>query len=151
MCDKNNALSTSCLYVDMEVDDFATFVFEKNINNALIDLSLGGVENNKDLFFFLVDLMCKGLVMLFGNDKKLELDLVSENDFDLIKTKMALAGIITKLIVSQNIENIPSNVNIRELDYYPDNIQLSEFTFKVTTLNLIYEINFEISHSHCAI
>jgi hypothetical protein len=145
MCDKN-ALAKSCLYVDMEVDDFATFVFKTNINNALIDLSLGGVENNKDLFYFLVDLTCKGLVMLFGSDKKLELDLITSDDFELIKSKMALAGIVTKLNIINNIENIPSNVNIRELDHYPDDIPLNEFTFKVTTLNLIYKISYELSH-----
>jgi hypothetical protein len=146
MCDRDNALATSCLYVDMEVDDFAIFVFEKNINNALIDLSLGGVENNKDLFFFLVDLMCKGLVILFGNNKKLELDTITSNDFGFIKSKLALAGIKIMLNVIENIENIPSNVNIRELDYYPDDIPLNEFTFKVTTMDLIYEITFELSH-----
>lgn len=147
MCEKEARLNQSCLYVDMQVDDFITFMFMKN-TESVIDLSLEGIENNKDLLCFFIDTMCKGLVMLFGKDNRLELDDISINDFDIIRKKMALAGIFINLSVEQNIDNIPAHVNIRDLDLYPNDIELDEFIFKVTTINYIYSITFEISHNH---
>jgi hypothetical protein len=144
MCDKDARLKKSCLYVDMQVDDFVDFMFMKN-TNSVIDLSLEGIENNKDLLCFFIDTMCKGLVMLFGKDNRLELDDISLDDFDIIRKKMALAGIYITLSVDSNINNIPPHVNIRELDSYPNDIELNDFIFKVTTIDYIYSITFEIS------
>ena len=50
--------------VDMEIDDLASFLFTKNINNITTELSLGGIADNKDLFFFCLDLF--GLALGHG-------------------------------------------------------------------------------------
>jgi hypothetical protein len=45
-------MDPTCLYMDMHIDYFADFLFIKNINNSIIELTLPEIENNKDMFFF---------------------------------------------------------------------------------------------------
>jgi hypothetical protein len=59
---------------------------------------------------------------------------------------MGLAGVSLYLNVIPNDEHIFSHINIRELDSYPDNLQLEDFVFKVVTSNYIYSITFGLTH-----
>jgi hypothetical protein len=157
------------LFVDMQINDLANFLFTENINDAIIELSLGGIENNKDLFFFCLDLFCKGLVLLFGTNGKVEVDILDAEKFTIIKKRMRLAGINILL----NIEKIPTlennntttlsliddlvssppdlveaktAINMTELDLEYDHKPLNEYIFKLKMENFIYNINFELIH-----
>jgi hypothetical protein len=153
-----------CLEVDMHIDDLANFMFVRNVNNALVELSLGGIENNKDLFFFCLDLFCKGLVLLFGENGKVDVESLTEEKFNLVKQKMHLAGIDVKLdiymdpsqsttvsLINDNeppdVEPIKTSVNINELDMDDDNKPLSEYVFRLRLDSIIYNIHFDIVHN----
>lgn len=139
---------SSILSLDMNIDDFADFVFIKNVNDAQLEISLGGVEHNKDLFCFFVDLMCKGLVLIYGNmndDNKLSVDIESLtiDNFEFIKKKMALAKIKVILDVYPNELKLPSGVNIRELiEIMPNDAPLEDYIFIVTSQNIICSVQF---------
>lgn len=157
------------LNVDMHIDNLAHFMFIRNINNALVELSLGGIENNKDLFYFCLDLFCKGLVLLFGKDGKVSIDSLILDDFIQVKRKMALAGIDVKLDIykipkdsddneSNNVApalvNAPPDVpearnaiNIPEIESIHDNLELKEFVFRLKMDRVIYNISFELKHN----
>jgi hypothetical protein len=151
----------STLDVDMHINDLAEFMFLRNINDAIIDLSLGGIENNKDLFFFCLDLFCKGLVYLFGENGKVDIEKVSLDNFKLVKTKMELAGINVKLdvlveesttisLVEQDDAPLDiktyNSVNIHELDSESDDKPLSEYIFTLKFEKMKYNIHFELVH-----
>lgn len=131
--------------VEMEIDDFAEFMFCRNINNAILDLSLGGVENNKDLFCFFVDLLCKGLVLLFGKENRVEIENLTMEDFKIVQEKMGCAGIDVHLQVKENIGDIPG-INMYEVTNMSDDAPLETFSLKLTSINLIYNIYFNLSH-----
>lgn len=131
--------------IDMEVDQLASFIFLKNTNNNIIELSLGGVENNKDLFCFFVDLLCKGLVLLFGRDNKLDVDEITEDDFRLVMTKMSLASIKVHLTVFLNDIGLPIGVNIRDIENLSDDLELNKYQFVVVSEKFIYRIHFELA------
>ena len=114
----------------MNINDFADFVFIKNVNDALVELSLGGVENNLDLFCFFVDLVCKGLVLLFGKENKVELDSVSMEDFKRVQHKMHLLGIDVILDVKPNENNLPVSMNVADFENFPPNNDLESYKFK---------------------
>ena len=134
------------LHVDMEVDDFAVFMFKRNVNDAVIELALGGVENTKDLFCFLVDLLCKGLVILFSKElNRIEVDDLTLEDFQVVKKKMGLAGIDVILNLLPNEDHIPPSVNIRDIDFLPENDPLETYKFRVVSFTIIYEIRFAIT------
>lgn len=141
----NDRVADNMLYVDMEVDDFATFVFKRNINNAIIDLSIGGVEHNKDFFLFLVDLVCKGLVLLFGENNRVELDNITLDDFNSIRKKLLCAGIDVDLKVEVNDGDIPG-INLYEIENIPNDVSLDQFRFKITSVSFIYDMGFRLIH-----
>lgn len=129
----------------MDVNEFAEFVFVKNVNDVLVELSLGGVEDNLDLFCFLVDLMCKGLVFLFGgSSKKVELDTLSMQDFEKIRHKMSLIGVRIDLNLQPNDSNMPVSMNVGDFANFPHNDPLESYKFKLTTLTHLFVISFEI-------
>ena len=137
---------SNMLYIDMEVDDLAVFMFKKNVNNAVIELSIGGVEHNKDLFCFMVDLLCKGLVYMFGDENKVELESLTLDDFGKIKDKMRCAGIDVFLDVQANVFGDMPGINTHELENISDNAPLSDYKFKVTSLSHVYQISFNLIH-----
>ena len=141
-------MDPSCLYMDMHVDYFAEFMFLKNINNAIIELTLPEIENNKDMFFFLVDVICKGLVLLFGRDNKVELGDITLDNFRVVQQKMELAGIRVHLDVSPHDMDIPiAKLNLQEIEETkPDNLKLSEYVFTIINTNMIYNMSFELFH-----
>ena len=128
----------------MNINDFAEFVFIKNVNDALVELSLGGVENNLDLFCFFVDLVCKGLVFLFGKDNKVELDCVTMEDFKKVQHKMHLLGVDVILDVKPNENNIPVSMNVADFENFAPNDDLESYKFKLNTISLLYEVKFKI-------
>lgn len=161
------------LFIDMQINDLATFLFKENVNNSIIELSLGGIENNKDLFFFCLDLFCKGLVLLFGTNGKVEVESLDTEKFAIIKHKIGLAGIniildIVKIptlednntttlsLISDtdtDTKSCPPDlvetrnaINMNELDLEYDHKPLNEYIFKLKMDNLIYNINFELIH-----
>lgn len=162
----------SHLEVDMHVNDLADFMFTKNTNNALIELSLGGIENNKDLFFFCLDLFCKGLVILHGTDNKVNLDSITMEQFGDIKNKMELAGIQVNLeliaipenenttisLISDedcisepdDVQAITNSININEIEQEYDHKQLNEYIFRLKMDKFIFLITFNLIHKTSA-
>ena len=155
---------TKNMNVDMHIDDLAMFMFLKNKNNAIIELSLGGIESNKDLFFFCLDLLCKGLVLLFGNDRKVELDSLTPEAFDDVKKKMSLAGINVQLHIEQIyspqtstlttdddgpsdlVDDFRNAINLNELNMDVDCKQLEDYVFRMKMDKIIYNIAFNLVH-----
>lgn len=159
-------------YMEMHINHLADFMFLKNTNNTIIELELNGVEDNKDLFFFLVDLFCKGLVLLFGTDNKVEVGNLSMEDFNTVKQKMALAGVDVNLLITEitsdeenelaeeadtraqykdtdvdapnDIEPANKYVNLNDLEKEPNDKALSEYIFKLKQQKVIYNINFTL-------
>jgi hypothetical protein len=155
------------LNVDMHINDLASFMFIKNKNNAIIELSLGGIQNNKDLFFFCLDLFCKGLVHLFGDNGKVHVDQLTMEQFAIVKQKMSLAGIDVILNIIRlpkdihveyetnldsdvsppDIKEHPTAINISEIDSELDsNKPMSEYIFKLKMHDIVYNINFQLVH-----
>lgn len=130
----------------MHIDHFADFMFVKNTNDAVIELTLPEVTNNKDMFFFLVDLVCKGLVLLFGSNNRLEISSLGMEDFKTIKHKMGLAGIDVHLSLKEGDDFSPK-LNLQHIeDTFADNLPLKEYVFKINNVDVAYEISFDLFH-----
>lgn len=150
-------MSTSPFYeIDMQIDDLAKFLFTENVNNVTVELSLGGIEDNKDLFFFCLDLFCKGLVLLYGKgSKSVGIDTITEEQFKIIKSKMLCAGIKVDLSIypldidvdvkTEDNKSI-SILNIEELNNAPSDKPLQEYEFKLINHDMMYIINFNLVH-----
>jgi hypothetical protein len=137
------------LNIDMNINDFAEFMFKKNVNNAEIYLELGGIEDNKDLFYFCLDLFCKGLIYMFGENGKVNIELITHEQFYQVKQKMLLAGIIVNLTYQDITNNLDQNtvINLDEIEKDENNLNLKDYEFTITTDKLIYKINFDLTHN----
>lgn len=143
------------LFVDMDINNLAEFLFTKNDHNKQIDLSINGIENTRDFFCFCLDIMCKGLVLLFGKDNKVALNDLSLHDFEIVNTKMKCAGIKCLLKVypieeqpetlldlwTQNVLNVQ---NVRMCD---ENMKFEDYHFDIQTMESIYKISFQLTHN----
>jgi hypothetical protein len=130
--------------VELEVDQLAEFIFLRNINNAKIELELCGLEDSKDLFCFCVDLLCKGLVLMYGVEKKVELSELTMEMFNNVKNKMRCAAIEPKLVI------LPNNANrVVGIEYGGDfpskanNLPLTEYCIEIVSADHIYIISFD--------
>lgn len=140
-------------YVDMHVNDLAEFMFLRNVNDAKLVMALGGIEDKKDLFYFCLDLFCKGLVMLFGTDGKVHVQDLTMEQFAIIKKKMYNASIDVDLSVH---EDIPINedegegachINIKHIETMPNNLDIKAYKFVLRADVMVYEVKFDIIHN----
>ena len=145
----------SHLRVDMNINDLSDFLFKKNEFNKQIDLSINGIENTKDLFCFCLDIMCKGLVLLFGKDQKVALNDLTLDDFEQVNTKMKCAGIKCYL-QTYPVEVQPETLldlwtqnllNVQKVRSSDDNMNLKDYHFDIQTNEYIYKISFELIHN----
>lgn len=140
--------------VELEIDELANFMFKRNENNVVLELSLGGIENNKDLFYFILDLFCKGLVLMFGNGtNSVDVDTITYENFLSIKEKMLCAGIQVNMEyypndIPLNDENISKRavINTDEINEASDDKPLIEYVFKLYSLKNQYIISFSLVH-----
>jgi hypothetical protein len=140
------------LNVDMHINDLAQFIFVENINDVQVAMSLNGIDDTKDLFYFCLDLFCKGLVMMFGSDNRVNVHELSYNDFENIQKKMKNAGIVVKLQVHEDIpiEDTPqqhASINIDYINSLRNDLPLSEYTFIMRTNHTVFIVSFEITYS----
>lgn len=133
--------------VDMHIDDLAEFVFLKNANDAKIELTLGGIENNKDLFCFCLDLFCKGLILLFSDDgTRVLIDDMTYEQFELVNKKLACAGIQAHLKVLESDSDIIFT-NVTEIDSDVDDKPVDEYEFRLQNLTHVYKLTFSFAHN----
>lgn len=140
--------------VELEIDELANFMFKRNENNVVLELSLGGIENNKDLFYFILDLFCKGLVLMFGDGtNSVDVDTITYDNFLSIKEKMLCAGIQVNMEyypndIPLNNENLSKRavINTDEINEAEDNKPLNEYVFKLYSLKNQYIISFSLVH-----
>lgn len=150
--------------IEIEVDQLAHFMFIENKTDAIVELSLGGIEDNKDFFYFCHDLFCKGLVLLYGNDNRLIINDVTMEQFLNVKAKMANAGIHVKLdIINNDVredahldDDTPSDlpistlypyVNIQDIELLPCDLELHDYKFEIRlSPSVFYSISFSLFH-----
>lgn len=142
-------------HVELDVNNFSEFLFQKNHNDAQVYIELDGIEDTKDMFFFCLDLFCKGLVQLYGKESRVNLDDLTIENFNVIKKKLMNAGILVNLniYVPREEENTPENttqppsINIDHIQSLPNNLKLSEYIFNINTPTIVYSVNFELVHN----
>ena len=139
------------LEVEMEVDHLAEFMFVKNTNNAIIELSLNGLENTKDFFFFCLDLFCKGLIYLHAPEGEASVNVndLTLEQFAVLRDKMRLAGIDVTLDAQPPDLDIGKDevfMNLQELYTAPDELPMKDYKFMIKCSEFTYAIHFDIFH-----
>lgn len=145
--------------MSIDVNDLANFIFKVNDDKELF-LNVKSLKTKKDLFFFLFDIFCKGIILLYGKDNKMKLNSLELHQFEEIKQKLRFAHIQLNLITydketAKVLEYLPDNDDdiqekniiqgsidkIMEMD---DNDDLSKYIFHLYMNDTLFCINFDI-------
>ena len=131
--------------ISMDIDGFADYMFQKN-NNSIMALTLPELHTEKDLFYFFLDLFCKGLVILFGVNDRVEIDKLTLNDFNIVKNKMKWSGIIANLeIIPETCDLIDGTfINVSDIENLPDNLNIKEYRFNLLTKTSMFSVYFDL-------
>jgi hypothetical protein len=142
------------------LDNFARFIFCEN-DGRPVDIHIHGLDTSRDLFKLCLDLLCKGLFLLYGKDKGgdkgvLCLDDITLDDFDVVQQKLKHAG-IRCILETYQLEECSEDtldlwtqnfLNLQAMDAQdPSKLQLSDYIFELQTATHIYKIKFEVFHS----
>ena len=123
------------------------FVFVENRGNNRMVIESTDFKDNRDLYFFCIELTMKGLSYLYGNGNgKVDIDDLSMEQIENVKSKLGNAAIELLL----DIEEIENGVNDTEIIYdipYNDlekKVKLEEYSLKIIKRETKYTLRFKI-------
>jgi hypothetical protein len=128
--------------LEVPMDKLAELIFQKNVNDASIYIDLSELKNPKDLFFFMVHLMCKGLVLIYGNNGRVNFDELTLEGFANIKSKLRCIG-IDCILTTDNLTHAPHGITYSGLE----STLLSDMKLHVVMPHISYTIHFIPIHS----
>lgn len=134
------------------IDDLAQYVFVRHDPKYRIDLTVvRGIETSKDLFCFCLDLMCKGLVLMFGaEDNKVVVENLRREQFDMVNARLKLMGIECKLDVQPLDAQVSIQERLRRLGaiyHMADDLPLADYALELVSNQAVFKISFNIFHN----
>ena len=146
-------------------------IYENHRGKRLV-IQAESINTTKNLFYFCLDLFCKGLLYCFGDEQnRVRIDTITLPQIQEVIDKLGYTGIMTVIHVEQgkdfmnNIEyhgygdqlaltqqnsvsftSPPQFVqnSLNNIEKKPDNEDLSSYKFHLVIKELIYIIHFEI-------
>ena len=116
-------------------------------------LMMSHMTKQKEIFFFCFELLCKCLVILYGENNRLNLSVLRSQDLDFVKTKLKQLcvkvntieyDIQTAKLLDMNIHcNLMQN-SLNVIMGQLDNEPLKNYILQVQVESTIVEISFEI-------
>ena len=142
--------------INIEVDELAEYIFKTNQCNQIY-INVRCLKSTKELFFFLFDIFCKGIVLLYGKNKKTLLNNLQLYQFEEIKEKLRYAhiklnleiynkdtAILLDMMKEANNEKMIIQQSIDDIINMNDNEDLSKYVFKIFMNESLFCIHFEI-------
>ena len=144
-------------HYNIKINQLAQYIFLKNKLDKPIILNIEkGIDTTNDLYHLCLDLFCKGLVIVFGTNNKIELNKLTLEELQQIIKKLRNANIVTHIdiqsvdemyeqkkistkdprrIIEESLQNSKEN-NSQDLESYKFNLILD---------NSLYIIHFSIA------
>jgi len=149
--DYHNQYSGYTDAITLEVEQLAKYMFLENTDNKLIGLDIHGLGHSKDLFCFCLDLFCKGIVFICGENGRADVDAITMDQFKVITNKLMLAGIKSHIDfqpleedITQEESRIILHSSIADVKSSPDNLDVSKYSFKIKVQRTICTLRFEL-------
>lgn len=142
------------------LDELAHVIFIRNTRNDLITVATD-MQTTKDCFCFCLDLLCKGLIILYGKDdaavnkKKVDLDTLSIEQLDFIKGRLSLCGIKlnTRIVPVSLYDEMgldypkTQKIELPDLEAAKDTDPLDSYKIDIFTQGLHIQLSFSLAIS----
>jgi len=130
-----------------DITKLVEFVFVENRGNNRMVIESTDFKDNRDLYFFCIELTMKGLSYLYGNGNgKIDIDDLSMEQIENVKSKLGNEAI--ELIL--DIDEIEKGAKDTEIIYdipYNDlekKVKLEEYSLKIIKRKTKYTLRFKI-------
>jgi hypothetical protein len=140
----------------VDINTLAPIIFEKNVNNLPIQLDLLhslNIVSSKDMFYFCMDLLFKGLFIMNPKDylNKLCINKLSLEDIYATVSKLKLARIETIIIIKQpfieqSYAHRVTHDSMKLIEEMNDNEHISRYEFNIVIDEVIYGLTFKLSN-----
>lgn len=146
----------------IDVSELAKYIFVKNEKQSEIMINITCLKTQKELFFLLFDLFCKGLILMYGKDNRMTLNTLGMDQFEEVKQKLRCAHIQLSLVLydkdtAELLDLIPNNMtdnhertiitqSLAKIRAEKENLDLKEYVFHLYMNDILYCINFDILH-----
>ena len=133
-----------------EIQELVKFVFSDNRHNNRMVIESSDFKDNRDLYFFCLELTMKGLSYLYGDENgKVDIEDLSFEQLENVKTKLSNAAIELTVDIVPLDDNIETGENT-EIIYdipYKDlerKSKLEEYSLNLIKKKNLYNIKFKI-------
>lgn len=139
---------------NVDVGGVAEYIFKKN-NESVIYLEIASLKSTKELFYFLFDVFCKGLIMLFGNQNQVELNTLTTEQFSLAGEKLRYANIklsiqsfsretaeIMDFIDNKSTPKMILNESLKKIFEMQDNEPLEKYQLNIMMEDNLHQVSF---------
>ena len=133
-----------------EIEELVKFVFSDNRHNNRMVIESSDFKDNRDLYFFCLELTMKGLSYLYGDENgKVDIEDLSLEQLENVKTKLSNAAIELTVDIVPLDDNIETGENT-EIIYdipYKDlerKSKLEEYSLNLIKKKNLYNIKFKI-------
>jgi hypothetical protein len=137
-----------------DVETLARILFLDMPADMTVQISLANIDTSKQLFFLLLDLFLKGLVMLFSRPSPVGdpvhsicVHEITELQFERIAKCMAVAGIDCRRTITVDPEVKSASVNIENLKRFPEDLSLEKYRVEARTRGHVHHVWFRIVHN----
>jgi hypothetical protein len=122
------------------IDLFPKLVFVDNKDDRRLDVTLNGVETAEDLFQFFVNLLTRGIVMLYGQGtQSVQIDNLDDDQLAFLVRKFRNLGVLLKIDVKEQAPASLGAVFVVDKDKAND---ISGYTLKLTDVRRSILVNF---------
>lgn len=135
-CAAASSQSAIASHATITVDRLAWLTFVANADaSRKFQLDLPGLDKSKDLFFFLLNLLCKGLVMQAGDGRRVWLEDITASQLDVIGRCMSAIGVSLIATPVPDVDvSSPSHrrVDMSHVHALPENLPLEDYHVSIT-------------------
>lgn len=133
------------------VDSIAPLLFLRNPNDLPVTINMPALENSKDTFYFLTDVLMKGIYYIVTNDysncQVVNLSEVNIQTFFVAIRKLKNINVQTNVRIigavmnNSEVRNIMVN-SMNAVKELPNDLRLEEYSFDMPLNSSIYNISF---------
>jgi|TARA_B110000259_G_scaffold164876_1_gene191267 hypothetical protein len=130
-----------------DITKLVQFVFVENRGDNRMLIESSDFKDNRDLYFFCIELTMKGLAYLYGDGNgKVDIEELSMDQIDNIKTKLANAAIELLLDIEETDDMINDTEIIYDIPYndLEKKLKLEEYSLKLIKKKSKYTLRFKI-------
>ena len=138
----------------IDVARVAEYIFKKNVDSTMY-LEVNSLKTTKELFFFLFDIFCKGLILMFGEQNQVELNTLTAEQFAKVGEKLRYAHIklcidsyprdtaeMLDLINKDSSSKMILDESLQKINESDDNESLESYRINILMDNSFHQVSF---------